>query len=119
MTSVLIIDDETTVLRTVGDMLDLEGYTVHIAQDGADGIDMATSAPPDLIICDVMMPKRNGFDVLKALRGQDVTRSVPIIMITGIRDEYIVQQILDAGASAYLPKPFTREALFDKIRGVL
>ncbi len=119
MSRVLIIDDETTVLRTVGEMLGMEGFEVSIALDSADGIDMATAQPPDLIICDLMMPGFNGFDVLKALRSQAVTLNVPIIIITGIRDDYVFQQILDTGASAYLSKPFTRDALFSVITSVV
>ncbi len=119
MRKVLIIDDETTVLRTVGEMLGMEGYEVSIAVDGADGIDMATAQPPDLIICDLMMPGYNGFDVLRALRGQVTTQKVPVIIITGIRDDYVFQQILDTGGSAYLAKPFTRDVLFGVIRSVL
>ena len=73
----------------------------------------------DLIICDLMMPGFNGFDVLKALRGHAATLHVPIIIITGIRDDYVFRQILDTGASAYLPKPFTRDALFGVISSVI
>jgi CheY-like chemotaxis protein len=115
MTTILIIDDETVVLRIVGQMLELEGYAVHVAQGGAEGLRVAAENAPDLIICDVSMPEVDGFAVLAGLRQRVATENVPVIMITGMHDKAILQRILADGARAYLTKPFTRDALMGAV----
>jgi CheY-like chemotaxis protein len=119
MTRILIIDDDTLVLRNVGEILEFEGYTVSIAEDGAEGIQRATTDSPDLIMCDISMPKVDGFGVLQALGSGEFTKSIPVIMITGRHDREVIQNVLAAGAKACLNKPFTRAELMDAITNIL
>lgn len=119
MKKVLIIDDETAVLQNVGEILELEGYDVSIAGDGSEGIQLARTEPPDLVICDIAMPNVDGFGVLQALRSNPETKKIPVIMITGMRDRQIIERIMASGASAFLNKPFTRDALLETIQATL
>jgi CheY-like chemotaxis protein len=111
MSDVLVIDDDTWVLRNVGFILELEGYQVRMAENGEAGLELMKEQAPDLIICDVAMPGISGFDILKTVKANRVTRDTPVIMITGIRDEEVTGKILAAGAAAYLSKPFTVDQL--------
>jgi CheY-like chemotaxis protein len=115
MTRILVIDDETLVLRNVGMMLEWEGYEVLVTDSGAIGLETALKMRPDVIICDIGMPGMNGLEVLQALRNNADTRDTAVIMITDIRDEEINNELLERGANAYLPKPFSRDRLLEVI----
>lgn len=119
MTRVLIIDDETEVLRNVGEMLEMEGYEVSIAVNGREGISQAAANSPDLVICDIAMPYLDGFEVVHALRNSPLNPNVPVIMITGLRDQRIIDQIRVIGANAALTKPFTRSEILTVIASVM
>ena len=102
------------VLKTV---LQKEKYEVQIANDGESGLELAMSDIFDLIILDVMMPKKNGFDVLKTLRKNRVM--TPVIILTALTQEYNKVKGLDMGADDYLPKPFSTAELLARIRALL
>jgi two-component system, sensor histidine kinase and response regulator len=119
MSRILVIDDQTIVLRNVGTMLELEGFEVLVADNGMDGLEKAHAVLPDLIICDIWMPEMNGLDVLRELKDDASTRDTAVIIITGIRDEQLIQQLMDEGANAYLSKPFSRDELLATIAKVL
>jgi CheY-like chemotaxis protein len=112
MAKILIIDDETAVLRLVAQMLDLEGHEVQIADHGETGIQLAIQSRPDLVICDVSMPSMDGFQVIEALRAVETTRTIPVVMITGVRDSALIERIEKAGVAGVLFKPFTHDRLF-------
>lgn len=101
-------------LKTV---LQKEKYEVQIAGDGESGLSLALSNIFDLIILDVMMPKKNGFEVLKEIRQNRV--ATPVIMLTALSQEYNKVKGLDLGADDYLPKPFSTAELLARIRALL
>jgi len=112
---ILIAEDEPTLLENLQLMLQMEGYEVLTACDGAQAIDVATQHRPDLVISDVMMPKLNGYDVVKALRENEATALLPVILLTAKADRNDVRLGMTLGADDYLVKPYRRDELLDAI----
>jgi signal transduction histidine kinase len=109
--TILLIEDEAELLANVGDLLELEGYTVLKAASGKEGIRLAETALPDLIVCDILMPGVDGYGVLKALQDNPTTAHIPFIFLTaraGIED---VRSGMERGADDYVTKPFSGETL--------
>jgi DNA-binding response OmpR family regulator len=117
MKRILVIEDEPQMLLGLRDNLELEGYEVQTAGDGEEGLARAGSFGPDLVILDVMLPKKNGFDVCRELRARSNT--TPIVMLTARSAERDVVLGLDAGADDYLTKPFGAQELLARVRAVL
>jgi DNA-binding response OmpR family regulator len=117
MASVLVIEDAPEVLRVVSRTLEDAGYRVLTASDGDSGLTAVLDAQPDLVILDIGLPGRDGFQVLRDLRSRGIT--TPVLMLTGrgaIPDRV---EGLDAGADDYLPKPFDYDELVARIRALL
>jgi signal transduction histidine kinase len=111
---VLVIDDSQAIRDFVVDALEKwEGFAVLEASDGAEGLEMALADPPDLILLDLEMPHLNGFQVVDALRAQEV--NIPIILITSHGSEAIAVEFFRKGVKDYLSKPFTADEMFDAI----
>jgi DNA-binding response OmpR family regulator len=116
MTKVLIVDDEPRYLRLLEANLKTEGYEVITAADGSQAVDIFSSARPDLILMDVMMPKMDGFSATQRIRQFS---NVPIIILTAKGDEQDRVRGLDYGADDYLVKPFSATELLARVRAVL
>lgn len=112
---ILIVDDEPHILRTLEDLLAAEGYIVFKAADGKKALEQADAMLPDLIILDVMMPKLDGFEVLKRLKKSDKTMDIPIIMLTVKSTTQDVEQGIRLYAEKYISKPFNSEFLLREI----
>lgn len=115
---ILIIDDEKDFLSMLGEQLGLENYDVFTALDGEEGIAKAKSHKPGLVICDVRMPKKDGFEVLKVLR-QDANFSAPFIMLTAVDDFDKVKKAYDNQVDFYVTKPVELNKLLKNIRLLL
>ena len=115
MEKILVIEDEDFVRENIVELLDAEGFEVISAENGHDGINLAQAMVPDLILCDVMMPKLDGYGVLMALRHQSVTAAVPFIFLTAKAAKADFRQGMELGADDYLTKPFTRAELLGAI----
>jgi two-component system alkaline phosphatase synthesis response regulator PhoP len=115
--NVLLIEDEKALSQTLSDRLRAEGYVVNFARDGNDGLDKATRLPFDLIILDVMLPGKNGFDVCREIRQAGL--ATPILMLTarGQTAEKIVG--LKLGADDYVTKPFDMLELMARVEALL
>jgi DNA-binding response OmpR family regulator len=110
MKTVLIVEDDATLLRGLKDNFVGQGYRVFTAQDGNQGFATALAEVPDLIVLDIMMPKRNGYDLCRMLREQG--HEMPILMLTAKGQEEDVLRGLELGADDYITKPFSiRELL--------
>lgn len=107
MTKILVIEDEVAVRSNIQDILELEGFALITAENGLLGIQMAQHEHPDLIICDVMMPELNGYQVLEQLRQSLSTATIPFIFLTARADRLDLRQGMELGADDYLTKPFT------------
>jgi two-component system alkaline phosphatase synthesis response regulator PhoP len=117
MATILIIDDEAEMVRGLGDNLRFEGYQTLGATSGADGLRLALSEAPDLILLDVMMPQMSGWDVCRELRRKGI--DVPVIMLTARGEEVDRVLGLELGADDYVTKPFSLRELLARVRAVL
>ena len=113
---ILVVEDELRLADTLRDLLELNGYTADVCHDGDAGLDNALSGIYDMVILDVMLPKRNGFDVLRALRQEGKT--VPVLLLTARSELSDRVEGLDAGADYYLTKPFEPKELLACIRAL-
>ena len=113
--SVLIVDDEPNIVRSLQFLMTKAGYDVRVARDGEQALNEIASAPPDLVLLDAMMPKRDGFDVCQRLRSDPATRHVPVVIISAMDDDDSRARATAAGATAYYTKPFSPIALLKEI----
>ena len=116
---VLIVDDEPNIVLSVEFLMKREGYDVVTAGDGQEALDMLQDARPDLMILDVMMPRKNGFEVCEAVRGHPQFGSLPILMLTAKGREAEMKKGLSLGADAYVTKPFSTHDLIDRVDELL
>ena len=107
MIKILLIDDEKQLRSNVSEMLTLEGYEVITANDGLEGLAKAINEYPDLILCDLMMPRIDGYSVLNELRKTNLSET-PFIFLSAKSDRADVRKGMDLGAEDYLIKPFSR-----------
>lgn len=112
----LLADDEQELTDALSVILTYNKYSVDVVYDGQDTLDYALTGDYDGLILDVMMPKMNGFDVLRVLRAEGIT--TPVIMLTAKSQLQDKIEGLDAGADDYLPKPFETEELLARIRAM-
>jgi two-component system alkaline phosphatase synthesis response regulator PhoP len=114
---ILLVEDEAGLVLTLTDRLQSEGYTVEAAGDGEAGLECALSGSFDLIVLDVMLPKKSGFDVCRKLRQQDV--DTPVLMLTA-RGEVVDKVVgLQIGADDYVTKPFDMMELLARVEALL
>ncbi len=106
MANILIIEDETQIRDNLSRFLKLEGHQVRCAADGLVGMESARSDAPHLIICDFMMPRMNGLQVLAALQKDPALNHIPFIMISASAEPERLAQAIALGARAYVTKPF-------------
>lgn len=117
MARVLIVDDEVDLAEGIAEGLRNEGFEVELAHDGDLGLAMAASGGFDLIVLDIMLPRRNGYRVCSELRESENT--VPILMLTAKRGEFDEAEAFETGADDYLGKPFTFMILLARVRALL
>jgi two-component system, sensor histidine kinase and response regulator len=111
MARILVIDDDNLLRDGIAEVLELNGYEILKAEHGAMGIQMAQDTLPDLIVCDVMMPGLNGYDVVQKLQSEPVTAAIPFLFLTARVDHESRRQGMIRGADDYLTKPFAAEDL--------
>ena len=119
MTKILVIEDEVEIRTNLVDLLELEDYVVVSADNGVNGIIGAFEHHPDLILCDVMMPEVDGYDVLQAVRQEPETATTPFIFLTALADKGDIRQGMLKGADDYLTKPFTRHDVIATVEAQL
>lgn len=114
---ILLVEDEKNVAAFIKKGLEEETYTVNVAEDGPEGLLMATSADFDLIILDIMLPGMNGIEVCKTLRAKGINK--PILMLTAVDSVERKVEGLESGADDYLVKPFAFTELLARIKALL
>lgn len=119
MTKILVIEDELFVRENIVELLESEDFEVFSTENGILGILWAQENIPDLVICDVMMPEINGYEVLAEMRELPMTSLTPFIFLTAMADKGDIRQGMELGADDYLTKPFTREELLGAIHSRL
>ena len=116
---ILAADDDEDILQLVAFRLGRSGYRVLQAHDGEEALALATEHVPDLAVLDVGMPKMDGFEVVRRLRAQEATKSIPVIMLTARAQDTDVEEGFDAGANDYLRKPFSPQELRARVQSML
>ena len=119
MEKILVIEDEPGVRENLAEILQLAQYEVVVAVDGMEGIELARQHRPDLIICDVMMPRMDGFEVLETLQANPELATIPLIFLTAMADLENLREGMDLGADDYLTKPFELDELLISINSRL
>lgn len=116
----LVVDDSSTMRRIIINTLNKLGYTeCREAGNGKEGLDALTANPVDIVITDWNMPEMSGVEFARAVRANDATKAVPILMVTTNAAEGDIVEALKAGVSNYVVKPFTPATIKEKIEAVL
>ncbi|AAV94327.1 response regulator [Ruegeria pomeroyi] len=113
---VLLIEDEPNIAEAIRFLLSRDGWQVETHADGADAVDIITTALPDLVILDVMLPGKSGMDILRELREQAATQDLPVLMLTArgqSRDRDMAEK---AGVSRFMTKPFSNTEVLTAVR---
>jgi len=116
---VMIVDDEPEVLAMIENILVDEGFELIKVSNATEVGLRAAQLSPDLILLDFLMPEINGFEVSKALRNNELTRSIPIMAVTCLTKEQDIERIFECGADEYLAKPFRIDQLLEKVRELI
>jgi len=116
---VLVVDDDPVILKLLEVNFEMEGFTVLVAHDGEEGIEVARNNQPDVIVSDIMMPKKSGLELVVALKGDTSTSEIPIILLSAKAQNADVRTGLEAGADDYVTKPFEPLDLVDRVNRLL
>ncbi|HBO16549.1 MAG: Two-component response regulator PhoP [Candidatus Moranbacteria bacterium GW2011_GWE2_35_2-] len=117
---IVIIEDEVILRETLQDFLEKEDFDVDSAADGEAGVEMVMRKNPDLVLLDIILPKKNGYEVITELRENQTTKDVPIILLTNLGSIRDIEKALALGATTYLVKAdYQLKEIVEKIKGVL
>ena len=112
---ILIVEDDPKSLTLTKDLLQISGYTTIEATDGEQGVELAKAKKPDLILMDIMMPKMDGYSACQAIKADEATRKIPVVMLTAVGYELNKELAKRIGADGYATKPFSRQELMAAI----
>ena len=116
---ILVVDDEIYIVHILDFSLGMEGYDVITALDGEQAIEKARAEKPDLIVLDIMMPKLDGYETCKMLKADDVTKDIPVILLSA-KGRNVDQKVgFEVGADDYITKPFSPRKLVERINAIL
>ena len=117
---ILFVEDEAALQKTFGEVLIQEGYNVISALDGEEGLRLAKSEKPDLILLDLVLPKMHGFEVLKNIKGDPGIADIPVIVLTNLESAADVERAVQLGATTYLVKAnYDLEDVLKKVKDAL
>jgi len=117
MKKILVVEDEKDLAEAMKLRLEVNGYKVEVAYDGEEGLKMAVSCKPDLILLDVMLPKKSGLELLRELKRPDSKiKNTPIVILSGLKDTTNLLEAEKFGATDYLTKPYDSEDLLKAIK---
>src|SRR6187455_1002867 len=119
MKRILLIEDNLEVRENTSEILVLANYNVITAENGKTGVELAQTAKPDLIICDIMMPELDGYGVLHILSKNEITAGIPFIFLTAKTEKTDIRKGMNLGADDYLTKPFDDTDLLNAIEARL
>lgn len=115
-TRVLIAEDEPNIVESLSFVLEREGFAVRAVLDGEAALRELRTEAPDLLILDLMLPKMNGFEVLKALKSDPVLASIPVIVLTAKGQAQDRRMIEEIGAEGFMTKPFSNREIAERVR---
>lgn len=120
MKTILFVEDESALQKTFAKVLEKEGYTVIPALDGEVGFNLAKLKKPDLILLDLILPKINGFEVLKKIKEDEEIKNIPVIVLTNLETMDNVEKAINLGATTYLVKAnYSLKEVLDKVKKCL
>jgi two-component system phosphate regulon response regulator PhoB len=117
--TILVVDDESDIVDVLAHVLTREGFSVVSAMDGRAAVELARSRTPDLVLLDWMLPEMSGMEVMKFLRADQKTRTIPVILVTARREEIDRVLAFELGADDYVMKPFSPREVVLRVRAVL
>jgi len=115
MARVLVVDDDERIRRLVSDLLTANAHSVVQAQDGAEAVAKAKAEVPDVILMDVFMPKMDGYAALQAIKNEESTKQIPVVMVTAIGHDLNKKLAEGLGSCAYITKPFSAKEVIDTV----
>lgn len=117
---ILVTEDDPILQKAIQEYLASDGFEVLVASDGEEGLRLAQNKKPDLILLDIILPKKNGFEMLKELKGDAETKRIPVILLTNLGSLNDVEKALELGASTYLVKSdYGLEEISQKVKETL
>ncbi|PKP63839.1 MAG: two-component system response regulator [Alphaproteobacteria bacterium HGW-Alphaproteobacteria-8] len=116
---VLVVDDEDSITLSLRHLMKREGYRVTVARDGDEALAAVAAGPPDLLLLDVMIPKRDGYDVCQTIKANPAWAGVKIVMVSARGRDIEVEKGLALGADAYVTKPFSTRELAQMVRDLI
>jgi len=116
---VLVVEDDPVILRLLEVNFELEGFTVLLAHDGAEGIEVARTHQPSVIISDIMMPHTSGLELVETLKADPDTKAIPIILLSAKAQTSDLKTGMEAGADDYVTKPFEPLDLVERVNELL
>lgn len=116
---ILIADDEPNIVLSLEFLMKREGYEVRVAENGDDALAQVAEFMPDLVLLDVMLPRRNGFEVCQQIRASPQSPNVKVVMLTAKGRDTEMQKGLALGADAYITKPFATKELVARVKDLL
>jgi DNA-binding response OmpR family regulator len=117
--TILIADDEPNIVVAIEFLLQQSGYEVHVAHNGEEALTLIETCIPDLVLLDVMMPKKSGYEVCTRIRERADWRHIKVVMLSAKGRDAEVNKGLSMGADLYITKPFSTRELMAKIKGLL
>ncbi|HEX5000873.1 MAG TPA: response regulator [Bacteroidia bacterium] len=119
MKTVLLIEDDAAIRENTCELLELKGFQVISAVNGKEGLALAEENKPDIILCDIMMPEADGYQVFTELKNNNETSSIPFIFLTASVEKKEVEKAFGMGVHGYIRKPFDTDELFNAIENCL
>ena len=117
--TLLVVDDDPVIQKLLQVNFEMEGYNVVTASDGLEGLERARAENPDVIVCDIMMPRMDGLEVTRALKGDPDTAGIPILLLSAKAQQADVAAGQESGADDYVTKPFDPLDLLQRVAGLL
>ncbi|MDD5750614.1 MAG: response regulator [Candidatus Pacebacteria bacterium] len=120
MNHILLVEDEDFLIRTLEDNLTADGYAVSIARDGEDAIEKIGKKKPDIILLDILLPKKDGFYVLEEIKKNPKWKLIPVIVLSNLGENTIIKRAMEAGADDYFVKSqHPIEEVIEKVKDYL
>ncbi|MFN3929123.1 MAG: response regulator transcription factor [Thermoflexus sp.] len=119
MARILIAEDERDIRELIVFTLEFGGFQVIAATNGQEAVELARQHRPDLILLDVRMPKMTGYEACRILKSQEETRTIPVVFLSAKGQESEIRQGMEAGADAYIIKPFAPDELIQQVKAIL
>lgn len=118
--TILIIEDDQVLEKALKEYLETEGFEAVSASDGETGVELAFKTKPHLILLDIVLPKKDGYEVLKEIKGNEETKGIPVMLLTNLGSINDVEKALELGATTYLVKAdYKLEEVVSKIKEIL